>query len=179
MDKLFLPILILFILSVRCQDMYPKIENFHPPKGYQPVRGYEPPNYKPNINNHIIFQDKPKIVNSLSESNYYSENKYTDNEYNQLSTKSNSVDNSHPLLNLNRIPPNRVSSYVPINRPLNTLQNTAMLYQTSTPSSSVFFIPTTTITSTHRYNLPNLNTLNNVLTNDWRRTPLTSINLFY
>jgi hypothetical protein len=170
MDKLCLLTLILFILSIKCQDMYPKVENFHPPKGYQPVRGYEPPNYKPNINNHIIFQDKPKIVNSLSENNYYSEIRYTDNEYNQLSTKSNSVENSHPLLNLNRIPPNRVSSYVPINRPLNTLQNTVMLYQTSTPQP----------TSTHRHNLlPNLNTINNVFTNDWRRTPLTSINTFY
>ena len=45
----------LFVLSINCQDMYPKVENFHPPKGYQPVRGYEPPNYKPNIDNHIIL----------------------------------------------------------------------------------------------------------------------------
>ena len=29
-------------------SLFPKIENFHPPEGYQPVKGFEPQNYKPN-----------------------------------------------------------------------------------------------------------------------------------
>jgi len=45
-------------ISPKSLNLYPKIENFHPPKGYQPVIGYEPDNYKPNILNYFLNQKK-------------------------------------------------------------------------------------------------------------------------
>ena len=43
-------------------NLFPKIENFHPPKGYQPVRGYEPANYRPNILNYFLNHKKAPII---------------------------------------------------------------------------------------------------------------------
>jgi len=45
-------------ISAKSLNLYPKIENFHPPKGYQPVTGYEPINYKPNVLNYFLNHKK-------------------------------------------------------------------------------------------------------------------------
>lgn len=45
-------------INSKLGNYYPKIENFHPPKGYQPVKGYEPLNYKPNILNYFLNHKK-------------------------------------------------------------------------------------------------------------------------
>ena len=45
-------------ISAKSLNLYPKIENFHPPKGYQPVTGYEPDNYRPNMLNYFLNHKK-------------------------------------------------------------------------------------------------------------------------
>ena len=43
-------------------SLYPKIENFHPPEGYQPVKGFEPHNYRPNRKfNEFTIQTKQQL----------------------------------------------------------------------------------------------------------------------
>lgn len=43
--------------------LYPKVEYFHPPEGYQPVKGYEPLNYQPNRKKIGVVQEKTKQWN--------------------------------------------------------------------------------------------------------------------
>ena len=43
--------------------LYPKVEYFHPPEGYQPVKGYEPSNYQPNRKKIGAIQEKPRQLN--------------------------------------------------------------------------------------------------------------------
>ena len=57
-------------INSKLGNYYPKIENFHPPKGYQPVKGYEPVNYRPNILNYFLNHKKVphqngKIINKI------------------------------------------------------------------------------------------------------------------
>ena len=127
-------------------------------EGYQPVRGYEPPNYEPNINNHIIIQETPKLVNRF-DSNYFYKNDMGSDD-GQMSTTMSTLhqnSNNHPLLNLNRPSYTR---YPPINRPFD---------HSSSQSSSQTVLSTSI---SHRPNLPTTGSSAN--SDNWRRTPHTS-----
>ena len=100
-------------------SLYPKIENFHPPEGYQPVKGFEPQNYKPNRKfNEFTIQTKQQLnfqTPSYSFPFYFNPNP----AINQQVHQSNNYVPSHPLPQPNNpVPPIQMNGSPNLNFPV-------------------------------------------------------------
>ncbi|RNA32748.1 lysozyme [Brachionus plicatilis] len=66
--------IVVFLVLSHCSGQgFIKVENYHPPHGYQPVRGYEPPNYQQTYYHQTNYKQKQQAQH-LHSQNWYPQN---------------------------------------------------------------------------------------------------------